>query len=222
MPSVMLTNGTFGVSCGLVRFSFVAKVVTKFIPPMLCERLTNVSRLADRGYIAEPKLDGRRAQLHVHEGRAVACYSRRGLDLLEHAGMAWLKQIEWPFRSAVFDGEACAGDGHEGIQAVFTERKRVGGDMAVVLFDLLHIAGKSVMREPWRDRRKRLEQWEIEAARVSRGSVAGSIPLSNAPSDNWGSLAETSRASCLSTPSLQRGRTKQLNEQCPELGFRVL
>ena len=90
MPSVMLTNGTFGVSCGLVRFSFVAKVVTKFIPPMLCERLTNVSRLADRGYIAEPKLDGRRAQLHVHEGRAVACYSRRGLDLLEHAGMAWL------------------------------------------------------------------------------------------------------------------------------------
>ena len=25
---------------------------------MLCERLTNVSRLAERGYIAEPKLDG--------------------------------------------------------------------------------------------------------------------------------------------------------------------
>jgi hypothetical protein len=29
----MLTNGNFAVSCGLVRFSFVAKVVTKFIPP---------------------------------------------------------------------------------------------------------------------------------------------------------------------------------------------
>jgi len=36
---------------------------------------------------AEPKLDGQRAQLHVHDGKAVACYSRRGLDLLEHAGM---------------------------------------------------------------------------------------------------------------------------------------
>jgi len=26
-----------------------------------------------------------------------------------------------------------------------------------VLFDLLHVGGKSVTREPWRDRRKRLE-----------------------------------------------------------------
>jgi len=33
-------------------------VVTRFIPPMLCERLSNLSRLADRTYIAEPKLDG--------------------------------------------------------------------------------------------------------------------------------------------------------------------
>jgi ATP-dependent DNA ligase len=41
-------------------------------------------------YIAAPKLDGQRAQLHVQNGRAVACYSRRGLDLPQHAGMAWL------------------------------------------------------------------------------------------------------------------------------------
>src|SRR5215510_11376622 len=60
--------------------------VTHFIAPMLCERLTNLSRLTDRTYIAEPKLDGQRAQLYVHERRAVACYSRRGLDLLEHPG----------------------------------------------------------------------------------------------------------------------------------------
>jgi ATP-dependent DNA ligase len=31
--------------------------------------------------------------------------------------------------------------------------------MALVLFDLLHFNGKNVMREPWRDRRKRLEDW---------------------------------------------------------------
>jgi hypothetical protein len=29
-----------------------------FIPPMLCARLENPARLADRRYIAEPKLDG--------------------------------------------------------------------------------------------------------------------------------------------------------------------
>jgi hypothetical protein len=50
--------------------------------------------------------------------------------------MAWLRDIEWPFQSAVFDCEACAGDGHEGIQAVFAERKRRGGDMALVLFEV--------------------------------------------------------------------------------------
>src|SRR6516165_11613884 len=113
--------------------------MTSFIPPMLCERLTNLSRLADRGYIGEPKLDGQRAQLHIHQGRAAACYSRRGLDLLEHPGMAWLRDIKWLFKAAIFDGEACAGDGHQGIQAVFTERTRVGGDMALVRFDVLHL-----------------------------------------------------------------------------------
>jgi ATP-dependent DNA ligase len=112
--------------------------VASFIPPMLCERLTRVEWLTERGYIAEPKLDGQRAQLQIHGGRAVACFSRRGLDLLEQAGMAWLREIAWPFNSAIFDGEACAGDGYEGIQAVFTERKRAGGDMALVMFDVLH------------------------------------------------------------------------------------
>src|SRR5262245_23523555 len=99
---------------------------------MLCERLTDPARLGDRRYVAEPKLDGQRAQFHVEGGRAVACYSRPGLDLLRHAGMVWLREVVWPFDAAVLDGEACAGDGHKGIQAVFAERKRPGGDMSLV------------------------------------------------------------------------------------------
>ena len=39
---------------------------------------------------------------------------------------------------------------------MFTERNRIGGDMACS-FDVLHVQGRSVMREPWRGRRKRLE-----------------------------------------------------------------
>jgi hypothetical protein len=60
---------------------------------MLCERLSDPRRLADRHYIAEPKLDGQRAQLHIERAEAVACYSRHGLDLLRHPGMAWLREI---------------------------------------------------------------------------------------------------------------------------------
>ncbi len=49
--------------------------------------------------------------------------------------------------------------------AVFTERQRPDGAMALVVFDVLHLDGRSVMREPWRDRRKRLEDlvdgWQL-------------------------------------------------------------
>ena len=137
---------------------------------MLCERLTDPHRLADRRYIAEPKLDGQRAQLHIHHAEVVACSAV--------AGSIYSATRAWPgsapsgghFESAVFDGEACAGDGHEGIQAVFTERNRIGGDMALVLFDVLHLRGKSVMREPWRDRRKRLEDL-LDGQRIPRVAV---------------------------------------------------
>ena len=49
------------------------------------------------------------------------------------------------------------GDGHEGIQAVFEERNREGGDMSFMAFDLLTLDGQNVMWEPWKDRRQRLE-----------------------------------------------------------------
>jgi ATP-dependent DNA ligase len=124
---------------------------------MLATRLTDLTRLTDPAYVAEPKLDGQRAQVHVVRGCTVACYSRPGRELLTHPGFAWLKGIAWPVDAAVFDGEACAGDGHEGVQAVFTERHRPGGDLAFCAFDILELGGRLVMREPWRDRRKRLE-----------------------------------------------------------------
>jgi bifunctional non-homologous end joining protein LigD len=71
--------------------------------------------------------------------------------------MAWLREVAWPARSAVLDGEACAGDGHEGIQAVFKARRGADGAMSFAAFDVLELDGHTVMREPWRDRRKRLE-----------------------------------------------------------------
>jgi hypothetical protein len=43
-----------------------------FIRPMLCSRLERLERLSERRYIAEPKLDGQRAQIHISKGRTVA------------------------------------------------------------------------------------------------------------------------------------------------------
>jgi ATP-dependent DNA ligase len=123
---------------------------------MLCERLTDPRRLADRHYIAEPQLDGQRASSTSSTlKRPVSA----GEGLISCATPVWRgsTRSRGPFDSAILDGEACAGDGHERIQAVFEERTRIGGDMALVLFDVLHLDGKSVMKEPWHDRRKRLE-----------------------------------------------------------------
>jgi ATP-dependent DNA ligase len=108
-------------------------------------------------YSAEPKLDGQRAQLHVRDHRTVHAYSRPGRELIRLPGLAWLRDIDWPVASAVLDGEAVAGDGSEGIQAVFEARHRAGSPMAFAAFDLLELDGHSALSEPWTARRKRLE-----------------------------------------------------------------
>ena len=75
-----------------------------FIPPMLATRLEDPTRLGDTRYVAEPKLDGQRAQVHVRGYRTVHCFSRPGRELLRHAG-TWLREVRWPSPSAVLDGE---------------------------------------------------------------------------------------------------------------------
>jgi ATP-dependent DNA ligase len=148
-----------------------------FIPFMLCDRLTDVHQLEDRRYVAEPKLDGQRAQLHVAGRRAVACYSRRKLDLLRHPGMAWLKEVEWPVEAAILDGEVCAGDGHLGVHAVLEHRRRPSDAMSLLAFDLLAAEGREIIAEPWRDRHKRLEDL-VEGRGLPR---VGLVPVSDDP-----------------------------------------
>jgi bifunctional non-homologous end joining protein LigD len=131
--------------------------MSSFIPPMLATRLEDPRRLADPRYNAEPKLDGQRAQLHVRAHRTVHAFSRPGRELIRLFGLAWLREIRWPVASTVLDGEAVAGDGSEGIQAVFEARTRPGSPMAFAAFDVLELYGQSVIGEPWMARRKRLE-----------------------------------------------------------------
>src|SRR5262245_27808249 len=98
-PMIGQQAGTDKGLCLPDTISYLGVFPVAFIPFMLCERLTDPARLQDRRYIAEAKLDGQRAQLHIRQGRTIACYSRRGLDLLRHAGMAWLREMTWPVAS---------------------------------------------------------------------------------------------------------------------------
>jgi ATP-dependent DNA ligase len=140
-----------------------------FVLPMLCEVLRDPFRLDDPRYAAEPKFDGQRAQVHVAGGRTVAAYSRRTLDLLRHAGLAWLPDVRWPIAQGVLDGELCGESGSDGIQAVLEARGRKDGVTSFLAFDVLQLEGKDVMSEPWADRRKRLEdlEGELDSKRVA-------------------------------------------------------
>jgi hypothetical protein len=66
-----------------------------FIPPMLATRLEDPRRLADARYIAEPKLDGQRVQLHVRGHRTVCAFSRPGRGMIRLPGLAWLRDVRW-------------------------------------------------------------------------------------------------------------------------------
>src|SRR5262249_48383846 len=64
----------------------------------------------------------------------------------------------------------------------FAERKRADGAIALVLFDMLHLDDRSIMREPWRDRRKRLEDL-VDGQQLLR---VGTVPVTEDPLDPCG------------------------------------
>jgi ATP-dependent DNA ligase len=92
---------------------------------------------------------------------------------------------------AVLDGESCAGDGHEGIQAVFEQRNQIGGDMSFLAFDLLEVDGQRTIHEPWTDRRKRLE--DLFAIRTLL--CVGLVPVTEDARSTRPRLAGAARAS---------------------------
>jgi ATP-dependent DNA ligase len=147
---------------------------------------------------------------HVKDGRTVRCYSRRGLDLLRHRGLAWLKTIPWPMEAAVLDGEVFAGNGCDGIDSVFAARDREGGATAVAVFDILRLDGASVMAKRWEERRNRLEELfrSIEGNRVQLVPVADDAKaLWDAWVEGWGGEGSFSKTGARSTaPASARRR----------------
>ena len=152
-----------------------------FIRPMLCTSLRDPSRLGDPRYVAEPKFDGQRAQVNIADGRTIGAYSRRALPLLTHAGLAWLRDVRWPIAQAILDGEVCGDTGSDGIQSVLEARGRRDAVTSFLAFDVLAVDGREVMREPWEDRRKRLE--DIGAALDSERTAV--VPVSDDADRLW-------------------------------------
>jgi len=106
------------------------------------------------GWSFEPKWDGYRAIVTVAGGEATL-RSRNGNDLTERfsaAARAAEKAVRSP--SAVLDAEICALD--DAGRSSFSLLQQGTGTLALVVFDLLELDGKPLVREPLEHRRELL------------------------------------------------------------------
>lgn len=146
------------------------------VKPMLASPEEDADGIYDRlsatadeqGIWLEDKYDGIRAQLHVTDGR-VSLFSRDGRSL-EGDFPEVLEGGEAFFDDVIIDGEIIAyADGKR--LTFFDLQKRLGrkkgqGDLFLggavpvrfVIFDLLWADGETLMEQPLRERRKRMEQ----------------------------------------------------------------
>lgn len=137
-------------------------MIGKFLKPQLAaspgKNSLPTSSLDGPEWVAEPKLDGCRTQIHVENHRTSAVYSRTGLSIMGQTGLEWLSAVAWPMASAILDGEAYVGEGLLHSTSVDTRRK-AGQDtqQSVTLFDVLELDGADLKGQTWEIRRKTLE-----------------------------------------------------------------
>lgn len=128
------------------------------IEPMLASagRITDVP---ESGWAYEVKWDGYRAVATVSEGR-LFLRSRRGIDLLPtFAEVEELVELVGD-RDVVLDGEVIALDstGRPNFQLLQgRSRSENSARVQLMLFDVLHLDGRSLVKEPYSERRALLE-----------------------------------------------------------------
>lgn len=127
------------------------------IAPMLAIPGT-AADVGDDGWVFEVKWDGYRAVASV-SGGAVTLTSRRGLDLTrEFPELAELGRL-LTGHDAVVDGEVVLLDeaGRSSFERL-QNRAQHRGEAHYLAFDLLHLDGRSLLHQPYTERRRRLAE----------------------------------------------------------------
>ena len=160
-----------------------------FFKPMMAHPSPDRKLWQDAHYIAEPKFDGQRALVFIRNSKSVCCYSREGNDLISSkaSGVAWVKDVKWPFASAVLDAELCSASGlSRSGKDIQHARSTVGLELGLVVFDLLEIVGDDLKPFPWRVRRKQLEK----ALKTFKHKQIQITPVSYNPAALWAMWVE--------------------------------
>jgi bifunctional non-homologous end joining protein LigD len=129
----------------------------RFIAP--CDPVQHETPPVGPGWLYEIKVDGYRAQLHVHRGD-VRVYSRRGLDWTAQFSAIADAAASLTDHDLVIDGEAVV-YGATGLPDFQQLRRELGehksGRLAYHAFDLLYLDGYDLRGVAYVERKRRLE-----------------------------------------------------------------
>ena len=133
------------------------RLVLAFVPPMVPALAHDVPE--GEQWIHEIKYDGYRTQI-VIAGSDVRAFTRNGFDWSHRYPHLLKAAAELPCHSAIIDGEAIVQDergrsDYHAFAAAIHERPE---DIVLMGFDLLHLDGQDLRREPLIDRRARLQE----------------------------------------------------------------
>ena len=115
-------------------------------------------------WLHEIKYDGYRTQIHIHEGR-VRAYTRNAHDWTERYHPLVGAAAVLPCASAILDGEVIVQDeqGRSDFHALRSAIAKRPHDLVFMAFDLLHLDGRDLRREPVEVRREILQRLIGEA-----------------------------------------------------------
>lgn len=160
-----------------------------FIPPCIPTRAKALP--AGPGWLHEPKLDGWRIQV-VKEDDRIALLTRNGHDLAQRLPRLTKALQDIHLRSCIIDGELVA-DEEDRIGSALTMQSALAsgreGQVAVMAFDLLHMAGEDLREVPLIQRKECLE------ALVGRATLPGLSYV--AAFEDGGPLLATMESLCL-------------------------
>lgn len=128
-----------------------------FIPP--CDPTLREHAPSGSDWLHEIKIDGYRAQLHVHAGRIIV-YSRSGYDWTKQFGQIAHAAQALADRELIIDGEATVlgNTGLPDFQALRRELAKKHSDRLIYLaFDLLYLDGHDLRRVPLFERKRALK-----------------------------------------------------------------
>ena len=130
---------------------------TKPAPAFRPVQLATLAEAPPEGedWLHEPKFDGYRCLIAIGRGGA-RLYTRNGKDWTDRFGALKAPAEALPCETALIDGEAIAG-GTGGDFSALQQAMKAGSALTFYAFDLLHLDGRDLARQPFETRREALE-----------------------------------------------------------------